>query len=164
MEVSTPALDILDAHFVVAVPLAAIHHDPDPTSELLTQALMNTPALAGDSAGAWTHVTLPGHAGWIRTAELEEPITRGYCSKEEGVCGIALPYSVVVTSPLAPLYNSEQGEEVLMQLYRATVLPYIDLAHPQRLRVALPGDREGWLSRIDAEVRSNFDLTSARNL
>ncbi len=142
-------MESLDASFVVAVPIADIRCDPDTASELVTQALMNTPALLGEISGEWTHVTLRDYSGWIRTDELAEPIVRGYCSKDEGVCGVALPYSVVVTMPRAPLYASETGDEVLAEVYLATVLPYIDLAHLQRLRVALPGNSEGWLARDD---------------
>jgi cell wall-associated NlpC family hydrolase len=44
------------------------------------------------------------------------------------------------------------------------VLPYIDLAHPRRLRVALPGDAEGWLAREDVAVRSNAELFPQQEL
>ncbi|HZR44513.1 MAG TPA: hypothetical protein VFB12_30660, partial [Ktedonobacteraceae bacterium] len=151
-------MESLDASFVVAVPIGDIRRDPDDASELVTQALMNTSALLGEVSGEWTHVILSDYSGWIRTDELAEPIVRGYCSKDEGVCGVALPYSVVVTVAQTPLYASETGDEMLAEVYLATALPYIDLAHPQRLRVALAGNSEGWLVRDDVEVRSNADL------
>src|SRR5579859_3308341 len=64
---------------VVAVGVADIRRDPDPTSELVTQALMNTPANPDEATGAWTHVTLSDYAGWIHTDQLEEPIVKGFC-------------------------------------------------------------------------------------
>jgi hypothetical protein len=147
----------MTAQFVVAVSIADIRHDPDPESELVTQALMNIPVVTGEIAGEWTHITLSDYSGWILASQLETPIVKGYC-EGEGTCGVPLPYSVVVIVPHAPLYLNEEGEETQGDLYLSTVLPYIDLAHPQRLRVALPGNREGWLARKHVDVRSNSEL------
>lgn len=143
--------------FVIAVSIANIQREPDPHSELVTQALMNVPVVAGEVAGEWTYVTLPDYAGWIRNVELEEPIVRGFC-EGVGTCGIALPYSCVVTAPYATLYTSEQGSETAGEIYLSTVLPFIDLAHPRRLRIALPGDGEGWVEREAVEARNNYEL------
>jgi len=143
--------------FVIAVSIADIHRDPDPESELVTQALMNVPVATNETVGEWTHVTLSDYNGWMLTSQLETPIVNGYC-EGEGTCGVPLPYSVLVTVPHAPLYLYEEGEETQGELYLSTVLPYIDLAHPQRLRIALPGNKEGWLLRENVEVRSNGDL------
>lgn len=48
----------MSSNFVIAVSVADVRRDPDPDSELVTQALMNVPALAGAVSGEWTHVTL----------------------------------------------------------------------------------------------------------
>ncbi len=151
------ALETITSDFIIAVNIAHIRREPDASSELVTQALMNTAAHADDISGEWTHVILSDYAGWVRTDELEVPIVRGYC-EGEGTCGVPLPYSIVVTEPYAPLYMHEDGEDTIGELYLSTVLPYIDLAHPQRLRVALPGDKEGWLARASATLRSNTEL------
>ncbi len=143
---------MMTTHFIVAVSIADIHRDPDPGAELVTQVLMNVPVAAGESSGSWTHVTLSDYAGWIRTDELETPIVRGFC-EGEGTCGVPLPYTMVVTVPRTALYNGEEGEETCGELYLSTALPYIDLTHPRRLRVALPGEREGWLPREAVAVR-----------
>ena len=143
--------------FIVAVSIADIRRDPDPESELVTQALMNVPVIAGETAGEWTHVTLSDYSGWVLTNQLDTPIVKGYC-EGEGICGVPLPHSVVVTVPHASLYLYEEGEETQGELYLSTALPYTDLAHPQRLRVALPGNEEGWLVRESIEVRNNNEL------
>lgn len=151
------------ADFIVARSIVHVHRDPDPSAELVTQALMNTPVAVGEVSGDWTHVTLPDYSGWIATNEIETPIVRGYC-EGEGTCGVALPYSIVVTVPCAKLYLHAESDEVLGEVFLSTILPYIDLAHPQRLRVALPGDAEGWLARENVEVRSNTALFPQQEL
>jgi hypothetical protein len=155
--VSETTVEILMADFIVAGNIVDIHRDPDPSSELVTQALMNTPVTVGEVSGDWTYVTLPDYSGWMVTNEIETPIVHGYC-EGEGACGVTLPYSIVVTTPHAKLYQHAESAETLAEVYLSTVLPYIDLAHPQRLRVALPSEAEGWLARADVEVRSNTEL------
>jgi hypothetical protein len=151
-------LETTTPDFVVAVPVADIRHDPDENAEMVTQALMNVPVSVGDVSGEWTYVTLADYAGWIRTVALEVPVVRGYCEGGEGTCGVPLPYSVVVTVPHAPLYRSAESDEQIDELYLSTALPYIDLSHPKRLHVALPGEREGWLERTMVDVRSNTEV------
>ena len=146
------------ADFIVAGSIIDIHRDPDGSSEVVTQALMNTPINVGEVSGDWTYVTLPDYSGWLASNEIETPIIHGYCEGEEGACGIPLPYSIVVTAAHTKLYQSAEGNETLGEVYLSTVLPYIDLAHPQRLRVALPGNAEGWLTREDVDVRNNTEL------
>ncbi len=150
-------METITSDFIIAVNIAHVRREPDANSELVTQALMNIAAQADQISGEWTHVILSDYTGWVRTDELEFPIVRGFC-EGEGTCGVPLPYSVVVTEPYAPLYRDEDGEETIDELYLSTALPYIDLAHPQRLRVALPGDKEGWLARASTAVRRNTEL------
>lgn len=141
---------------VVSVGVVDVRRDPDPASELVTQALMNTPATPGEAEGAWTHVTLPDYAGWVRTDQLEEPIVKGFC--KVGVsCGTALPYVAVVIATHTPLYASTEGDETIGMVYLSTALPIQDITHPQRLQVALPGERLAWLRRdaIDIRDRAN---------
>ena len=149
---------ITGADFVVAVSVADVRREPDADSELVTQALLNVPVVSGGVSGAWTHVTLRDYSGWIRTEELENPIIHGFCEGGVGTCGVPLPYSLVVTVPQAPVYAQESGEEKLTDVYLSTVLPYIDLAHPHRLHVALPGNTDGWIPREAVDVRKQDDL------
>ncbi|GAC1363273.1 MAG: C40 family peptidase [Ktedonobacteraceae bacterium] len=156
-------METITSDFIIAVSVADIRREPDASSELVTQTLMNTPAQAGQVVGEWTQVTLPDYSGWARTDQLDFPIVRGFC-EGEGTCGIALPYSIVVTEPHTPLYRDEGGQETSGELYLSTALPYIDLAHPQRLRVALPGNEEGWLLRSSTTVRSNAELYARQDI
>ncbi|GER89108.1 NLP/P60 [Dictyobacter vulcani] len=156
--------DILTQHFIIATSVADIRHDPDATSELVTQALMNASARANEASGEWTHVQLADYSGWIRTSELELPIVRGVCEGDEGACGVALPYSVVVTATHTSVYAQAEGDDTLFDIYLSTVLPYIDLSHPQRLRIALPGEQEGWIAREAVAIRSNSELYPVQEL
>ncbi len=155
--------EMLTNDFVVGVSVADIRGDADDEAEVVTQALMNTRVQTGEVRGDWTQVTLTDYAGWIRSDELEFPIVRGYC-EGEGTCGVPLPYLVVVTAMHTPLYKAEQGDERMEELYLSTALPYIDLEHARRLRVALPGDREGWLEHGDVEVRAEQELFPSKDI
>jgi len=138
--------------------VADVRHDPDPASEQVTQALLNVPVECDEVAGDWTHVRLVDYSGWIRSSELEAPIVHGFCEGGSGTCGVPLPYSLVVTATHAPVYLHETGNETIAEAYLSTVLPFIDLAHEQRLHVALPGERDGWIPRSCVDVRKNDAL------
>src|SRR3977135_879278 len=64
--------------YAVAVGVADVRHDPNPISELVTQALMNRPASAGEISGDWMQVTLSDYEGWIQTGELADPPVKGF--------------------------------------------------------------------------------------
>jgi hypothetical protein len=71
--VSTEQSDIPTLGYcAVAVPITDVRRDPDPSTELVTQALLGTPAaaLTRDPSGAWTRVRLPDYEGWVTTAAL----------------------------------------------------------------------------------------------
>lgn len=139
---------------VVAVGVADIRRHPDPAAELVTQALLNTSAIPDEVVGVWTHVTLSDYAGWMRTAQLEEPIVKGFC--KVGVsCGTALPYLSVVTATHTPLYARAEGNETVGMAYLSTLLPIQDITHSQRLQVALPGERLAWLPRAAIDIRDS---------
>src|SRR5437764_14144015 len=82
--------------YVISASLADVRSHPDPTSELVTQALMNTPAKAGENRGEWIFVTLSDYEGWVRNHELEEPIVKGFC-KVGTCCGTPLPFVAVIS-------------------------------------------------------------------
>jgi len=139
--------------YVVAVGVADIRRDPDPTSELVTQTLMNVPASSGETVGAWTRVTLSDYEGWIRGDQLEEPVIRGFCKVGEH-CATPLALVAVIIAPRASLYMHSQGEEVQDMVYLSTVLPLLDTTGKERVQVALPGERGAWLERSLMEVRT----------
>ncbi len=137
--------------YVVAEAVADVRREPDPASELVTQALMNTSATADRQSGEWIHVRLADYEGWIHSQQVEEPIIRGFC-KVSTCCATPLPLVAVVTVPYCPLFAVAEGEDVVGQLYLSTVLPPVDLTHPERIQVALPGELTGWLRRSDGEL------------
>jgi len=142
--------------YAVAVGVADIRRNPDPTSELVTQALMNAPAMPGEVAGAWTHVKLSDYEGWIRTDQLEEPIVKGFCKVGES-CGTALPYAAVVTVTHAPLYAAAIENATVGMVYLSTALPIQDITHERRLQVALPGEHLAWLQRDAIDIRDSAE-------
>lgn len=147
----------ITATLVVATGVADIRREPDPDSELVTQALLNVPVIPGETSGEWTHVRLSDYEGWIRTDQLEEPIVKGFCKVGE-YCGTELPLSAVVTVTHAPLYAGAEGDEIAGMAYLSTALPIQDVTQRRRLEVALPGDRLAWLDRDAFDVRKNTEL------
>ncbi len=142
--------------YVVSVGIADVRRNPDASSELVTQALMNVTVLAETISAAWTYVTLSDYVGWICSDELAEPIVKGFC-KVGACCGTALDLVAVVTEMAASLYvNAENGEQ-LDTVYLSTVLPLLDMTHPRRLQVALPGETSAWIAREDVNVRQQKD-------
>src|ERR1700694_2068852 len=95
--------------YVVAVGVADVRREPDPASELVTQALMNASAIADQQDGEWMHVRLSDYEGWIHSQQLEEPIMRGFC-KVSACCGTPLPLVAVVAVPYSPLFAEAEGE------------------------------------------------------
>jgi gamma-D-glutamyl-L-lysine dipeptidyl-peptidase len=132
--------------YAVAVGVADIRRDPDPASELVTQALMNAPANAGETSGEWTHVTLSDYAGWIRSDQLEEPAP---WLRSPGESLVA-----IITATHTPLFMHQQGEETLGLVYLSTALPLLDTTAEQRAQVALPGGRSAWLAHSSIRVGS----------
>ncbi len=139
-------------NYAVAVGVADIRRSPDPASELVTQALLNTAALAGEMHGAWTHVTLPDYSGWIRTAQLEEPVGGSFCQVGEN-CRTPLSLLAVITGTHTPLYISREGDDLLGMAYLSSALPLLDTSAAERVQVALPGERCAWLRRDQVAVR-----------
>ncbi len=156
--------DMITSDFVVSTNIADIRSAPQLDAELVTQAIMNAPASAGETSGNWTHVTLSDYSGWILTDAIDLPIVRGICEEGDGTCGVALPYSVVVTVTHAPIYAQVEGNEHICDIYLSTVLPYINLSDPRRIRVALPGDRDGWIPRECVDLRHNDALFPLRDI
>ncbi len=143
--------------YAVSVGVADIRRAPDPTSELVTQALMNVPAVAGEAQCAWTQVTLPDYQGWIRTGQLEEPIVKGFC-KVGKYCGTALPLVALITATHTPLYTRPKGDEAIGTVYLSTALPLLDITDVERIQVYLPGERSAWLSRSAIDIRKTDEM------
>jgi len=142
----------MSTSYVVSVGVADVRRDPDPASELVTQALMNVPAAADETSGEWAHVTLSDYEGWIRENELEEPMAKAFCKVGEQ-CSTPLQLMAVVTIPHTYLYAEAEGDETLGQVYLSTALPLLDTTQQERVQVALPGERNAWLMRYTIDLR-----------
>ncbi|MFL5692880.1 MAG: NlpC/P60 family protein [Ktedonobacteraceae bacterium] len=152
--------------YAISVGVADIRRYPDAEAELVTQALLNTLAQAGEVEGGWTHVALSDYEGWMRTSELEEPVARGFCKVGE-TCSTPLALSAVITSPYTPLYAHIQGGAILHMAYLSTALPLLDTTHPERVQVALPGEQTAWLERSKVDIRQQenvYPQTSIRTI
>ena len=138
--------------YVISVGLVDVHHDPNPTSELVTQAFMNVPATPDEGVDEWTHVTLPDYKGWVRTDELAEPVTKGFTRIGEQ-CGTPLGLVAIINTPHTPLFEQVTGDAALDTVYLSTVLPLLDATPSERVQVALPDERTGWLIRKDIAIQ-----------
>src|SRR5215467_9523178 len=112
--------------YVISAAIADVHAQPDPTSELVTQALMNTPAEPGENKGEWTFVTLPDYEGWVRNDELEKPIVMGFCSVGTS-CSTPLHFVAVINTTRTPLYSDTKCGHTLGYAYLSTMLPLLDI-------------------------------------
>jgi cell wall-associated NlpC family hydrolase len=142
---------------VVSVGVADVRREPDPTSELVTQALMNVPAVTGEFSGDWTHATLADYEGWIRTNELDDPIAKSYCQLEEHCC-TPIQLAAIVTATHTSLYVSAQGNDTQGKVYLSTVLPLLDISQKERVKVAGPGESEAWIDRNAIDVRQPVEI------
>ena len=136
----------------VAVGVADIRRYPDAASELVTQALLNAPVIAGESVDVWTHVTLSDYTGWLRTDQLDESISKEYCKVGEH-CRTPLQLMAVINKPYTTLLPDEGRNDIPETLYLSTALPLLNTTEPQRVQVVLPGERSGWLMRDDIVIR-----------
>src|SRR5216117_845208 len=106
----------------VAVGVADIRRYSDPNSELVTQALMNAPATAGEVAGEWTHVVLSDYEGWIRTDQLAKPVGREY--HEAGEIG-GTQLTAVINKPYSLLFSQPGEREVLGKFYFSQAFSFL---------------------------------------
>ena len=139
----------------VAVGVADIRRYADPNSELVTHALMNTPATAGEVAGEWTRVTLSDYEGWIRTDLLEQSISRGYHDASEAG---GTQFTAIINKPYCMLFAQPEEHEVLGTVYLSTALPILGTTGSQHVQILLPGERSGWLRCEDVALRREGDL------
>ncbi|MGH2510277.1 MAG: hypothetical protein ACRDHZ_23115, partial [Ktedonobacteraceae bacterium] len=138
--------------FVVATSLADVRRDPDAKTELVTQALLNMPVYAGEAQGAWVPAKLIDYIGWMHLNDLATPLQKGFCKVGE-TCGTPLPLVAVITATHTPLYRAAHGEEQSGPVYLSTRLPPLDLTHPTRVQVAIPGECTAWIERTALELR-----------
>ncbi len=143
---------MMTAPYVISVGLADVRREPDPGSELVTQVLMNVPAVPDASKGDWTHVTLSDYEGWVSTDVLADPVKKGFTRIGER-CGTPLGLVAVINTTYTPMFEQETGEEKQDNVYLSTVLPLLDATPVERIQVALPDERVGWLTRKDVALQ-----------
>lgn len=143
---------MFDDTYVVAVGVADVRREPDAASELVTQALMNVPAIAGETRNDWTHVVLPDYEGWIRSEQLERPIVPSFTQVSD-CCRSPLHLVAVISTTHAPCYVDASGQETAGTVYLLTALPVLDTSHDERVLVALPGEQAAWLERSALALR-----------
>jgi hypothetical protein len=142
--------------YAVAVGVADVRRDPDSASELVTQALMNRPVSADELSGDWTRVTLSDYTGWIQSDDLADPPVKGFTRIGE-YCATPLDLVAIVNVTHTPLFMELDGEDIQDTLYLASVLPLLDSASGERVKVALPGEQSGWISRDAITIRHGQD-------
>lgn len=138
--------------FVVAAGVADVRRDPDSSSERVTQALLNMPVYASEPQGEWVPVKLVDYMGWMRLGDLAVPIQKGFCKVGE-YCATPLSLIAVLTASHTPLYESAEGGHSLGQAYLSSLLPVLDVTHPARVQVAVPGEQVAWIERAALEIR-----------
>ncbi|MEO8972493.1 MAG: C40 family peptidase [Ktedonobacteraceae bacterium] len=143
--------------YAISAGVADVRRNPDSTSELVTQALMNMTVNVHETSGDWTHITLPDYSGWVRTRQLEEPVARSFCKVGE-TCSTPLPLFAVVTTTRTPLYENAISNDTTGTVYLSTALPLLDTTGQERVQVALPGERSAWLARADIAIREHESL------
>ncbi len=144
---------MMTAPYVISVGLADVRHDPDPSSELVTQTLMNAPAIPDESVGQWTHVTLSDYSGWVYTNVLADPVQKGFTRIGEQCCATPLGLVAVINAPFTSMFERETGEEKRDTVYLSTVLPLLDATPTARVQVALPDEGIGWITREDVALQ-----------
>lgn len=136
----------------ISVGVADVRCDPVATAELVTQALMNRPAKVQATSGDWTYVELSDYTGWVQTDVLADPPIKGFTRISE-CCGTPLPLVAVVQATHTPLFTDLVGDKMLDTLYLSSVLPLLDTVSSERVKVALPGEQTGWISRDAVSMR-----------
>jgi cell wall-associated NlpC family hydrolase len=147
-------MDAITATCAVSVGVADVRFLPDATSELVTQALLNVPALCGEEVrdDEWIFVTLSDYEGWMRIADLDEPAVKGFTKVGE-TCATPLDLIAVIHATQTPLYIDLDAQSIYDIACLSTVLPLLDTTHPTYLQVALPGERAAWVARSAVSIQ-----------
>ncbi|GHO92332.1 NLP/P60 [Reticulibacter mediterranei] len=147
----------------ISVGVADVRRDPDATSELVTQALMNRPAKANETSGDWTYVEFSDYQGWVQTDVLEDAPIKGF-TRISDCCSTPLALVAIVQATHTPLFADLAGNEVLDTLYLSSVLPLLDTVPSERVKVALPGEQTGWISRDAVSIRYGEDCYPCQSI
>ena len=97
-----------------------------------------------------------GFRGLVYKNDVAKPVMRRY-DEGEDIGDISLSKVVVITTDKlgTPLYQDSTGDTVLDELHLGDTLSLIEDDHSgDRIPVAFPGNKKGWVERGDIEVRS----------
>lgn len=138
-EIALPASDC--AARAIAASIANVRREPDPEAEVVTQALLQSPAAVLEEVGSWMRVRLSDYEGWIRSAEMAAP-------------PVVTERVAVVQVARAAVYAGSTGKQARVLAYATTVLPLLgETPEQKRLHVALPGGESGWVDATDVAIR-----------
>jgi cell wall-associated NlpC family hydrolase len=132
----------------VAVAVASVYRDPDESSEVVTQALLNMPAQVvalGDPGGrdvtslsGWARIRLSDYEGWIQVSKLAQ-------------AGMVRDFQVRILSLRAAIYADSDSDVIIGHAYATTRLP-ADGKSGDRVQAQLPGGGCGWLDAAAVEL------------
>ncbi len=121
---------------LICMGVADVRREPDPTSELVNQALLGTPVLVSGWSERWLQASLPDYQGWIPRVVVALPKDPGYWAQDP---------LLVVTGAEAPLLaNPDLGAQPVATVYFTTVLKELRETDDWHL-VLLPDGQEDWI-------------------
>lgn len=155
---TAPFQPAVGARAAISVGLADVRGDPDPGSELVTQARLWTAARCLELSPGWTRVHLPDYDGWVRATDLGAP---GRTTRQVAV--VIAEYQPIYANPTRrvsfPIQGSPgvPGLEVVPDVaWVGTVLP-LATSRPstqaEHIGVQLPGGRIGWVKPSAVALR-----------
>jgi len=131
---------------LVTVGVADVRREPDNTAELVTQALLDTPATILEQQAGWAHCRLPDYEGWIEVTNLATP---------QDIAAWQSDRLVVVTVPIGRVHQAPTSRAALVtHVFLSTVLRQTGVSENGGWhQVLLPDGRLGWLPQGQAEER-----------
>jgi gamma-D-glutamyl-L-lysine dipeptidyl-peptidase len=126
----------------LAGPVTSVHRGSEASSEVVTQALLNTPAeiiSLGGATETWVKIRLRDYEGWVPASAL----TAVASASEQEVAVLALSTRI---------YTDPAGDQALGLAYATTILPAGEQL-AGRVLVHLPGGGVGWVDIQTVEFR-----------
>jgi len=121
---------------LICTGVADVRQEPDPTSELVNQALLGTPARVSGWSGRWLQASLPDYQGWIPMVAVALPKDPGYWAQD--------PLLVVTGAEASLLADPDPRAPTVATVYFTTVLKELRETDDWH-SVLLPDGQEGWV-------------------
>jgi gamma-D-glutamyl-L-lysine dipeptidyl-peptidase len=132
----------------LAGPVTNVHRDPEESSEVVTQALLNMSAeiiSLGGTNEKWVKIRLRDYEGWVPAGALAAVAS----ASEQEATVLALSTRI---------YTGPEGDQALDLAYATTILPAGEQV-AGRVHVDLPGGGEGWVDVQAVELHPSGALT-----